>query len=518
MTTDWASKQSMEEALNDDSLMQNKLESERDVKNVISVETNSLLTPEAPQLQQNEVIENDNEIPPESLTSISNSIPQAQIESISTKFLNNRNRPVRYKGSVRESLPCGSGVLMFEDGSFYDGSFENGKPHGFGRYVSIGGDIVAGYFEKGRCRKGLRVSASGHTYTGEYHSTQGSGIFEGSGQIRFINGDVYEGHFRLGRFHGTGKYSFHDGTTVYCSTWENDEPRGMVSITASDRSYFTGHILRSQQLLEGRAFVRFEDGGWLETQSSDESNKLDMDSRSGCTIFDASTLTKRWRYGFTKHYEEKRVPNGDLLVCLSSLPLISFSPEVPADSNQIVLERTILAVHQHLQFALKSIAKDDQVKWVINDSCDLVAIQSLLNGTYKRALAITRKQCSADDTSIKDAFTQKNPDRRGFYHLRIGRREDTPDSLLLWSDGGHVWNETIVKEKFEAIPPQVILLSLEGEWYNVENSNSEIVQKILTSIQCPVLVRITLPDMHGADHASRRFVKFCCNWAVNMLS
>ena len=92
------------------------------------------------------------------------------------------NRDV-YKGEWKDNSRHGKGKLIYKDGSFYEGTWEDGMPrHGKGTYK----------------------------YGGTYNYGE--------------NRDVYEGEFRDGKFHGQGKLIYKDGS-VYEGTWENGMPR-----------------------------------------------------------------------------------------------------------------------------------------------------------------------------------------------------------------------------------------------------------------------------------------------------
>ena len=92
-----------------------------------------------------------------------------------------------------------NGVLQFQNGDSYIGSFANNARHGQGVYVWC----------DGRC------------YEGEFHHNQR----HGQGTFTFADGAVYQGSFLKGRRHGYGRYNFPNGNS-YEGEWVAGEYEG----------------------------------------------------------------------------------------------------------------------------------------------------------------------------------------------------------------------------------------------------------------------------------------------------
>jgi hypothetical protein len=146
----------------------------------------------------------------------------------------------KYKGDLIGRMRQGQGMQTWEDGSKYDGSWEDNIPNGHGTYCDLYGDIYAGNFLQGRANgfgtltkkeggiysgnwvldspkgKGLKYIQGGNVYIGDFDQGRKSGY----GELTYINGDKYKGFFKNGQFHGFGVFLWKTGKT-YSGNWEN---------------------------------------------------------------------------------------------------------------------------------------------------------------------------------------------------------------------------------------------------------------------------------------------------------
>lgn len=63
----------------------------------------------------------------------------------------------------------------------------------------------------------------GRTYTGQRN---GRGKIEGQGRMTWPNGDVYDGQWKKGVFHGEGTYNFKSAGYIYTGQWEKGAIKG----------------------------------------------------------------------------------------------------------------------------------------------------------------------------------------------------------------------------------------------------------------------------------------------------
>ena len=100
------------------------------------------------------------------------------------------------------------------------------------------GDKYTGSWVKGSKTKqghGVLVWADGSRYEGQFKQNK----INGTGKVTFFNGDWYEGGFVDGKKTGHGKYVFVDGRN-YNGAWLNDMQHGQGTFTYLDGSVCTG--------------------------------------------------------------------------------------------------------------------------------------------------------------------------------------------------------------------------------------------------------------------------------------
>ena len=113
------------------------------------------------------------------------------------------------------NLPInGHGIMEFDDGDVYEGSWKDGLQHGFG----IHSDFVGS-----------------ERYVGEWNG----GLKHGRGTMRFWNGDLYEGDWARGQIEGHGTMVFSNGDR-YEGEWEGQMFHGMGTLHCSDGTFFVG--------------------------------------------------------------------------------------------------------------------------------------------------------------------------------------------------------------------------------------------------------------------------------------
>eukprot|EP00826_Nyctotherus_ovalis_P024284 TRINITY_DN18804_c0_g1_i1.p1 TRINITY_DN18804_c0_g1~~TRINITY_DN18804_c0_g1_i1.p1 ORF type:complete len:285 (-),score=67.10 TRINITY_DN18804_c0_g1_i1:435-1289(-) len=86
----------------------------------------------------------------------------------------------RYHGDIVDGMRDGNGTFIFEDGSFYAGTWKKNSPCGVGLFFYTDGKFDAGIYS--------------------------GGLLNGYGRAQYSNGDVYEGYFKNGSMNGLGLY------------------------------------------------------------------------------------------------------------------------------------------------------------------------------------------------------------------------------------------------------------------------------------------------------------------------
>lgn len=89
------------------------------------------------------------------------------------------------------------GKVWDEDGSFYEGEFQDNRPHGVGKSIYANGEIEEGNFAKGELHGvGKHVYEDGEMYEGGFYE----GLWHGQGKITYPDGEINEGIFEHGNF------------------------------------------------------------------------------------------------------------------------------------------------------------------------------------------------------------------------------------------------------------------------------------------------------------------------------
>ena len=100
------------------------------------------------------------------------------------------------------------GPFKYRDGSIYWGQFKEGIKEGVGKMTKDDGSIFIGHFEKGEKTEGLLTFESGYVYKGSFRND----LQEGKGLEIQSDGTVYKGDFKVGTKEGTGTLYYTDGT------------------------------------------------------------------------------------------------------------------------------------------------------------------------------------------------------------------------------------------------------------------------------------------------------------------
>jgi len=123
----------------------------------------------------------------------------------------------KYSGMVNHAgKPNGRGVMRFNDGSVYDGEWQNSVMDGEG--VCTYADGVTEY--KGMWKSGnphgsgCFVYSNGDRYDGEWKN----GKMDGRGVYSFQNSEIYDGEWRLNKHHGHGRFTYKSGN-IYDGQW-----------------------------------------------------------------------------------------------------------------------------------------------------------------------------------------------------------------------------------------------------------------------------------------------------------
>lgn len=159
-----------------------------------------------------------------------------------------------YEGSLRDGRPHGEGRLVWPSGAVYEGPFRDGQPHGEGRLVRASGRVYEGPFVRGVAHGEGRVTyPSGGRYQGDFRN----GEPHGAGSYVWANGVTYEGEVRHGELQGHGRLT-HPNGTVYEGGFENGDFEGKGTLRSADGSVYEGEFHADE--FHGLGTLRNADG------------------------------------------------------------------------------------------------------------------------------------------------------------------------------------------------------------------------------------------------------------------
>ncbi|KAL6050364.1 Receptor-interacting serine/threonine-protein kinase 3 [Balamuthia mandrillaris] len=148
----------------------------------------------------------------------------------------------------------GQGKMIFKDGQ-YEGSWKNGKQHGFGTYVWTSGSKYEGEWKEGKFHgQGTYTWPSGASYTGDW----ANGRKNGQGKFTWANGTKYEGQFLDDMKHGMGDYVSGTDGTKYFGEYKNDQMHGQGTYLFPDGARYVGEFRNNN--FEGRGTYTTPDG------------------------------------------------------------------------------------------------------------------------------------------------------------------------------------------------------------------------------------------------------------------
>ena len=123
----------------------------------------------------------------------------------------------KYEGEFADDQLHGKGIITLPDGRLIESRWDNGEQIS-ARFAN--GDIFTGTWEDGMfCGKATVTLPNGDRYSGGFKDSK----YEGYGVMTYADGSKYTGEFKNGKFNGKGAISFPDGTVIK-SEWKDGHP------------------------------------------------------------------------------------------------------------------------------------------------------------------------------------------------------------------------------------------------------------------------------------------------------
>jgi hypothetical protein len=138
---------------------------------------------------------------------------------------------LKYQGQINKNyLPHGNGILYYQNGNIFTGSFNNGKE-------------LNGKLKNKRDATITNITNQIFSYTNHlgdiYIGNITSPILTGKFKCKYHNGDEYNGDFVNSKKHGEGEYVYKNGN-VFIGTYENDSKVYGKFITKNGNFEYTG--------------------------------------------------------------------------------------------------------------------------------------------------------------------------------------------------------------------------------------------------------------------------------------
>ena len=128
----------------------------------------------------------------------------------------------RYDGMWKDGKANGYGRLLHTDGDVYEGDWKNDKANGKGKYIHDDGAVYDGDWEDDKqCGIGVETWPDGSKYEGQYMDGQKKGM----GKFLWSDGSYYQGTFLDNNIDGKGIYNWADGR-IYDGEWKENKMHG----------------------------------------------------------------------------------------------------------------------------------------------------------------------------------------------------------------------------------------------------------------------------------------------------
>ncbi|RFU74989.1 morn repeat [Trichoderma arundinaceum] len=168
--------------------------------------------------------------------------------------LNVGGKQGRYTGEAVNTLPIygyfpvyephGKGIMRYDDGSVYEGQWENGQYSGTGKYT---------------------------TKDEEYVGTWSNGIRVGRGRLTTNGGTrTYDGWFEAGKRSGTGTLKYGSTGVSYSGEWKDDVPKGKGTWRWANGDWWEGTwggTWGKDAIGKGRTLSHYKEGGSYEGET-----------------------------------------------------------------------------------------------------------------------------------------------------------------------------------------------------------------------------------------------------------
>ncbi|KAF0976640.1 hypothetical protein FDP41_004539 [Naegleria fowleri] len=170
-----------------------------------------------------------------------------------------QTKTLEFEGEMVNSKRHGFGKIIYQDGSFYEGEFQENEMTGKGTFTEQDRSYTGQFLKSLFCGRGKlksRYEGKEYLFEGEFKEHQ---PYNGKGSVLISakTGDYLEGEFRDGQFFGKGRHTFDDGS-YYEGDIRNSVCEGKGTVTYPDGSKYTGSFMNDER--HGTGVLVMRDG------------------------------------------------------------------------------------------------------------------------------------------------------------------------------------------------------------------------------------------------------------------
>ncbi|MBN3271203.1 ALS2 protein, partial [Polyodon spathula] len=175
-----------------------------------------------------------------------------------TFYKDSRLKEATYEGRWLAGKPNGKGVLKWQDGRMYTGTFKNGLEDGFGEYIvpnrALGKeDHYQGHWKEGKMHGyGTYKYATGEVYEGSFQDNMrhGHGILR-SGKLTSSSPSMFIGQWVQDKKTGYGVFDDITRGEKYMGMWQDDLRQGNGVIVTQFGLYYEGAFSSNKMIGSG---------------------------------------------------------------------------------------------------------------------------------------------------------------------------------------------------------------------------------------------------------------------------
>ncbi|XP_040028824.2 alsin isoform X3 [Gasterosteus aculeatus] len=190
-------------------------------------------------------------------------------------YKDGRLKEATYEGSWLNGKPDGRGVLKWPDGRIYTGGFKNGLEDGFGEFVAPNkslnkNDQYVGHWKDGKMHGlGTYSYASGEVYDGSFQDSMrhGHGVLR-SGKLNTSSPSVFIGQWLQDKKTGYGVFDDITKGEKYMGMWQDHTRQGNGVVVTQFGLYYEGAFKDNKMM--GTGILLSEDDTTYEGEFSDD--------------------------------------------------------------------------------------------------------------------------------------------------------------------------------------------------------------------------------------------------------